>query len=227
MDQEDLKTYTAAITVLVVTIGVVTHCYCFVVVLVGAHDLQALRVCGSSRKYWTYLGWGRDRCEEKFDGLGNTGVLIGSCSECEIPSLSGGVATISTQDGCLQDGNTGKGNKFMRSHAAFSYSSVASSTICMSRISCNRPCFLTKYVARFLPSGHLSIPSGLFPTISSARTTPKLLQRRTRTTLGLVSGLSGKGVYEVRSVPLCISVMGNEIIMPEEEQSLLTLLKET
>ncbi|GJX76269.1 hypothetical protein Tco_0323080 [Tanacetum coccineum] len=34
----------------------------------------------------------------------------------------------------------------------------------------------------------------------------QLLQRRTGTTLGLVSGLSGKGVYEVRSVPLCISV---------------------
>nr|GFB59166.1 hypothetical protein [Tanacetum cinerariifolium] len=30
----------------------------------------------------------------------------------------------------------------------------------------------------------------------------QLLQRRTGTTLGLVSGLSGKGVYEVRSVPL-------------------------
>ncbi|GKB97382.1 hypothetical protein Tco_0983519 [Tanacetum coccineum] len=34
----------------------------------------------------------------------------------------------------------------------------------------------------------------------------QLLQRRTGTTLGLVSGLSGKGVYEVRSVPLCISI---------------------
>ncbi|GJW59211.1 hypothetical protein Tco_0105942 [Tanacetum coccineum] len=54
-------------------------------------------------------GGGGRGVKEKHDGLGNTDVPIGSCSEYEFISLSGGVDTIYNQDGGLHDGNTGNG----------------------------------------------------------------------------------------------------------------------
>ncbi|GKC36566.1 hypothetical protein Tco_1048950 [Tanacetum coccineum] len=54
-------------------------------------------------------GGGGRGVKEKHDGLGNTDVLIGSCLEYKVPSLSGGATSVSTQEGGLEDGNTCNG----------------------------------------------------------------------------------------------------------------------
>ncbi|GJY14694.1 hypothetical protein Tco_0385116, partial [Tanacetum coccineum] len=54
--------------------------------------------------------------KEKHDGLGNTDVLIGSCSEYGFPLLSGGAPWVSTREGGLQNGNTGNGEATRQVH---------------------------------------------------------------------------------------------------------------